>query len=369
MTDVYDGAVSIRDKLGRILSGEALHVARPLISVVTPTRNRLELLTRTLESLVHQEDISPKVFEVIVVVDGSYDGTARALREMTFPFRFKVIEQVRAGVAVARNTGWRAAAAELVLFLDDDMIASRGLLTQHVKAHRAQPDSVVIGRFSPDSSVRRTAWTRYDELAQEKKYASLGRTEEPSGIRLYTGNVSMPRSALDATRGFDSTLPRNEDIDLGFRLQGLGYKFCYQAAAESLHCGYRDFDGWRSMPLLYGRLDVAMYRDRGFAGGLETIVACFHDRHLLNRVAVSTAISYAALGRMELQLFAWLGLTAHKLHLERISYLSLSAVWNILYWTGVRDGLRGNEPFRRMLRRTRHHRQRPYRRVSVTSPH
>ena len=104
-------------------------------------------------------------------------------------------------------------------------------------------------------------------------------------------------------------------------------------------------------------------------GGLETIVACFHDRHLLNRVAVSTAISYAALGRMELQLFAWLGLTAHKLHLERISYLSLSAVWNILYWTGVRDGLRGNEPFRRMLRRTRHHRQRPYRRVSVTSPH
>jgi glycosyltransferase involved in cell wall biosynthesis len=369
MTDVYDGAVSIRDKLGRLLSGEALHVARPLISVITPTRNRLELLSRTLESLVHQENISPKMFEVIVVVDGSYDGTAGSLRQRTFPFRLKVIEQVRAGVAVARNAGWRAAAAELVLFLDDDMIASPGLLTQHVNAHRDQPGSVVIGRFSPDSSVRRTAWTRYDELAQEKKYASLGRTEEPSGIRLYTGNVSMPRAALDATGGFDSTLPRNEDVDLGFRLQRIGYKFCYKAAANSLHCGYRDFDGWRTMPLLYGRLDVAMYRDRGFAGGLETIVACFHDRHPLNRIAIRVAVGHAGLARAELRLFAWLGLTAHKLHLERISYLSLSAVWNILYWTGVRDGLRGNEPFRRMLRGTRRRTQRPYRRVSVSSPH
>ncbi len=369
MSDAYDRAVRIQDKLGRNLSRDGLHGARPLIIVVTPTRNRLELLTSTLRSLARQEDVAPNLFEVIVVVDGSYDGTAEALRQMKFPFLLTVIEQVRAGVAVARNMGWQAATAELILFLDDDMIASTRLLAEHIKAHRAQPDVVVIGRFSPDTSVRRTAWTRYDELAQEKKYASLGRTEEPSGIRLYTGNVSMPRAALEAAGGFDHTLPRNEDVDLGFRLQSLGYRFCYHAAADSLHCGYRDFDAWRSMPSIYGRLDVAIYRDRGFAGGLETIVACFHDRHLLNRVAVRAAVRYAGLARNELRLFAWLGLTAHALHLERISYLSLSALWNILYWTGVRDGLRGNKTWRQMLRRTRRHRQRPYRRVSVNAPH
>jgi GT2 family glycosyltransferase len=363
MSNVYQGALRIQDKLGRDRSDESLQVARPLITVVTPTRNRFDLLTQTLQSLARQEEIAPNLFEVIVVVDGGSDGTADAVRQMTFPFRLIVIEQVRAGVAVARNKGWQAATAELILFLDDDMIAGTRLLAEHIKAHREQSDVVVIGRFSPDTSVRRTAWTRYEEVAQEKRYASLGRTEAPSAIRLYTGNVSMPKAALEASGGFDNTLPRNEDVDLGFRLQHLGYKFDYAAAAGSLHCGYRDFDAWRSVPSLYGRLDVAIYRDRGFAGGLETIVACFHDRHPMNRIAVRAAILHAGLARALLRLFAWVGLTAYAMHLERTSYLALSAVWNILYWVGVRDGFRGNRPFLQMLHRTRRHGQRPYRRL------
>jgi GT2 family glycosyltransferase len=363
MSNVYDGAVRIQDKQGRDRSGGSPQVAMPLISVVTPTRNRFDLLIRTLQSLARQEEPAPSLFEVIVVVDGGSDGTAAALRQMTFPFRLIVIEQTRAGVAVARNKGWRAAEAELILFLDDDMIASARLLAEHIKAHRDHSDVVVLGQFSPDTSVRRTAWTRYEEVAQEKRYASLGRTEAPSAIRLYTGNVSMPKAALEAAGGFDNTLPRNEDVDLGFRLQDLGFNFAYAPAASSLHCGYRDFDAWRTMPSLYGRLDVAIYRDRGFAGGLETIVACFHDRHLMNRVAVRLAILHAGLARALLRLFAWVGLTAYAMHLERISYLALSAVWNVLYWSGVRDGFRGNGPFLQMVRRTRRHRQRPYRRL------
>lgn len=366
MGDVHEGAVRIQDKIGRDLNGASVR-SWPLISVVTPTRNRLELLTRTLHSLTLQEGVSASDFEVIVVVDGSYDSTAEVLRRTPFPFCLKVIEQVRAGVAVARNTGWRTAAADLVLFLDDDIIATPRLLAEHLKSHRAQPGAVVIGRFSPDTSVRRSAWTRYDELAQEKKYAALGRTEAPSGIRFYTGNVSLPKSALEAAGGFDHTLPRNEDVDLGLRLQDLGYKFIYAPDADGLHCGYRDFEGWRRMPLIYGRLDVAMYRDRPSIGGLETIVACFHDRHPLNRIAVRLAILHPSLSRKLLRLFTWVGLTGYRLRLERISYLSLSALWNILYWSGVRDGFRGNRPFLRMLRTTRRHRQRPYRRLSVTS--
>jgi GT2 family glycosyltransferase len=363
----YDGAASIQDKSGHDLTGPSVVRSVPLISVVTPTRNRLELLMRMLDSLTHQEGISADDFEAIVVVDGSHDDTSETLRRTHFPFRLTVIEQARTGVAVARNTGWRLTKADVVLFLDDDIIAKPQLLAEHLKSHRIQPDSVVLGRFSPDTSVRRTAWTRYDELAQEKKYSALGRTEAPSGIRLYTGNVSMPRSALEAVGGFDSTLPRNEDVDLGLRLQDLGYKFVYTPAADGIHCGYRDFEGWSQMPLIYGRLDVAMYRDRASIGGLETIVACFHDRHPLNRIAVRLAILHPSVGRRLIRLFGWIGLIAYRLRLEPISYLSLSALWNILYWSGVRDGFRANGPFLRMLRKTRRHRQRPYRRLSATA--
>jgi len=367
MGSIYEGAVRILDKEGHQLSAASAHHFRPLISVVTPTHNRIELLTRTLGSLAGQEGVSAGEFEVIVVVDGDYDGTADALRQMTFPFRLTVIPQVRSGVAVARNTGWRAARGDLVLFLDDDIVPKPNLLQEHLKAHQVQTRAVVIGRFSPDTSTRRNAWTRYDELTQEKKYNAMGRTEAPSGIRLYTGNVSMPKEALGAAGGFDHTLPRNEDVDLGLRLQDLGYGFVYAPAADGLHCGYHDFDGWRRMPPMYGRLDVAMYRDRDSIGGLETIVACYHDRHLLNRVAIRLAILRPSLARGLQGALAWTGLTSYSWRMESVSYLSLSALWNILYWTGVRDGFRGNRPFVQMLRKTRRHRQRPYRRLSPSS--
>jgi len=366
---VYDGAVRIYDKLGRDLSSASAARPVPLISVVTPTRNRLELLTRTLDSLTRQEGVSADEFEVIVVVDGSHDKTSEVLRQTPFPFRLTVIEQVRSGVAVARNTGWRTAKADVVLFLDDDIIARPQLLAEHLKSHLGQPGAIVLGRFSPDTSVRRTAWTRYDEIAQEKKYAALGQTEAPSGIRLYTGNVSMPKSALTASAGFDSTLPRNEDVDLGLRLQDLGFKFVFAPAADGIHCGYRDYEGWSRVPMMYGRLDVAMYRDRASIGGLETIVACFHDRHPLNRMVVRLAILHPGVARRLLALFGRFGVSAYELRLESISYMALSAVWNILYWGGVRDGFRANGPFLRMLRKTRRYRKRPYRRLSVTSQH
>lgn len=363
MASAYDGAVRVQDKSGHEVAAAVFKHTVPVISVVTPTHNRLELLTRTLRSLAEQDGLSASTYEVIVVVDGDYDHTADALRQMTFPFRLTIIQQVRSGVAVARNAGWRTARGDVILFLDDDIIPKPNLLREHLRAHEAQARAVVIGRFSPDTSIRRTAWTRYDELAQEKKYAAMGRTEAPSGIRLYTGNVSMPKAALEAVGGFDHTLPRNEDVDLGLRLQELGYGFVYAPAADGLHCGYRDFDGWRRMPPMYGRLDVAMYKDRDSIGGLETIVACYHDRHLLNRLAVRLAILHPELGRTLTGFFAWAGLTTYSWRLDRISYLSLSALWNVLYWTGVRDGFRGNRPFLQLLRKTRRERRRPYRRL------
>jgi hypothetical protein len=153
-------------------------------------------------------------------------------------------------------------------------------------------------------------------------------------------------------------------VDLGLRLQNLGYGFVYAPAADGLHCGYRDFEGWRRMPPMYGRLDVAMYRDRDSIGGLETIVACYHDRHFLNRLAIRLAILRPSLARSLQGALAWTGLTSYSWRMERVSYLALSGLWNILYWTGVRDGFRGNRPFVRMLRKTRRYRRRPYQRLS-----
>jgi len=81
-----------------------------------------------LERQQHRE------FEAVVVVDGSTDGTAAALRALNPSFALTVIEQDNQGRAAAVNRGVRAAGEEIVLILDDDMEADPALLSEHQRS-------------------------------------------------------------------------------------------------------------------------------------------------------------------------------------------------------------------------------------------
>ena len=76
----------------------------PLISVIVPTRNRRNLVAKLLTSLERQRE-ARLPFEVIVVDDGSSDGTVAELRSIRLPFELHVIEQQSQGPARARNAG------------------------------------------------------------------------------------------------------------------------------------------------------------------------------------------------------------------------------------------------------------------------
>lgn len=94
------------------------------ISVVIPTCNRRERLRETLLALANQS-VEGDQFQVIVVPNGCTDGTAEFIEGLPFPIPVTVLSQAVAGRAKARNAGARAARADIVLFLDDDMEASR----------------------------------------------------------------------------------------------------------------------------------------------------------------------------------------------------------------------------------------------------
>src|SRR6266568_2649599 len=83
-------------------------------SIIIPTYERRDLVRRMVAALADQTHDD---FEVIVVVDGSTDGTAAALRELGFSFPLSVLEQTNLGAAAARNAGVAAAGGELFLFL------------------------------------------------------------------------------------------------------------------------------------------------------------------------------------------------------------------------------------------------------------
>jgi glycosyltransferase involved in cell wall biosynthesis len=108
--------------------------AEPCLSVVIPTRDRREVLGETLAALDGQRGL-PATFEVIVVDDGSSDGTADRLDGVTFDgFALQVLRLDAGGPARARNRGIAAAAADRVLLLGDDTIPEPGALAGHLEA-------------------------------------------------------------------------------------------------------------------------------------------------------------------------------------------------------------------------------------------
>src|SRR5680860_828949 len=112
----------------------------PVVSVVMPTYQRRDVVVESVSALRRQATAAP--FEVVVVVDGSSDGTSTALAAPALACSITVRGNSTGKAASARNTGWRIARGRIVLFLDDDMEAEPDLIAWHVAAHDAGADAV-----------------------------------------------------------------------------------------------------------------------------------------------------------------------------------------------------------------------------------
>ena len=157
------------------------------------------------------------VVNVVVVVDGSTDGSAELAEVLPMPVPVEVVWQENRGLAAARNAGLAAATGELVLFLDDDLVPEPGLVRRHVLAHVDDTPTVLVGPcvLPPDgpSHASIAAWwdARYAELSA-------------SGISHFglfsAANTSFPVELLRSVGGFDERFRGYgmEDYELALRL-------------------------------------------------------------------------------------------------------------------------------------------------------
>ena len=137
----------------------------PEYSVVIPTFNRMDVLPEVLAALEAQEE-APS-FEVVVIDDGSSDGTAEWLAGCRWRIPVEAVSQPNRGPAEARNRGVQLASGGRVAFLGDDTVPSRGWLAAHYRAVQARSDRdrvAVLGytgwhsrmRLMPSWSARTT---------------------------------------------------------------------------------------------------------------------------------------------------------------------------------------------------------------------
>jgi GT2 family glycosyltransferase len=317
-----------------------VQVAPLSISVVVPTYNRVARLRHVIGAL-EQQQYPADAYEVIVVSDGSSDGTHAYLEALRSPMRLRWFSQSNRGPAAARNAGVERAAGELIVFIDDDVVPESRLLAEHVRAHReADREVAVLGPLlSPDGYVM-APWARWEQEMLMKQYRAMLRGDwQPSPRQFYTGNASLRRSQILAAGGFDENFRRAEDVELAYRLAARGLGFVFTMKAAGAHYVERSYRSWLEAAYTYGRNDVIFARDRNQEWLLPAIHEEFQDRHKMVRSLVRLCIGrpwLASLAASALKLGADAATLLRADGVERSTY---SGLFNLRYYEGLLDEL------------------------------
>jgi GT2 family glycosyltransferase len=222
------------------------------ISVLVPTYRRPDLLDRCLASLVSQEADD---YEVVAVDDGSGDATPDVLRDYAAraPHVKAFSLPKNSGPAAARNRAIEESAGDLVLFVDDDIVAPPDLVAIHLRLHAEahDPNLGVLGRVDWHPDLEVTPFMRwldgsglqfgYDTWLHEGPV-------QPAAAAFYTCNLSMHRSLLRVAGAFDERFPypAYEDMELAWRLERHGFRLEYRPEAQAYHARAIDLPTFKS---------------------------------------------------------------------------------------------------------------------------
>lgn len=325
----------------------------PDIAVVVCTYNRAEMLGRALESLVRQETNGEFRFEIVVVDDGSTDGTQvilqKTAKDSQVPIR--CIRGEGRGIAAARNTGVAATSGEWLAFFDDDQVAEPNWLKElHALALKtrsqcvggARPLLLTVQELSRLSPICRAI---LGEIGQGNEPTKCPRKQYPC-----TGNMLLRRSVFDKVGQFDESLTRGgEDIEFAARLRRAGLEAWFTPKAVVYHQVpasrlKESYHFWTALRVG----DNFAYRDFRAWGLARTVIAC------LARIAQASVIHFPlmllayilgnraeVIGRKCKLLTAW-GYLRESLYLVSPRLFSQRTYFSHLSFRGERNAFAGS---------------------------
>ncbi len=321
------------------------------ISVVLPTYNRLARLKQVLAGLERQT-YPLADFEVVVVSDGSSDGTHEFLEGMDTPINLNVVVQSNQGVSMARNCGVDEAKGEIILFIDDDVVPKEALVAEHMRLHEAYGgDLVVLGTVLPPPDFPLSPWSQWEQVKLLEMYEALSSgAVEISARHYFSGNSSMPRKLFLACGGFDPEFRRAEDLEFGYRLGGCdGVRFMFNEEAAGYHYSERSFASWINIPYVYGRNFVLFATRKGQGWLLPTLLRESRDRHPFVRALVWMCLDRPLLSKMSLGALKTIARLAPPL-----SNMAYSGIFNLLNYQGMADEMNGRSAFYRAVAEAMH---------------
>ncbi|MFM6195201.1 MAG: glycosyltransferase family 2 protein [Planktothrix sp.] len=200
------------------------------LSVVIPTYNRLAILQQCLQALEQQQSHHPITdYEVVVVDDGSTDGTLIWLEENRLKLpHVRVLCQSHQGPAAARNLGVEEAKGDIIIFIDSDLVVTETFLQSHAntlaEGYKTSDKIFTYGRVINTCN--------FDNPTSEPY-----KITDFSAAYFATGNVAIARYWLIEAGLFDCQFKQYgwEDLELGVRLKKLGLKLIKCPDAVGYH--------------------------------------------------------------------------------------------------------------------------------------
>lgn len=199
---------------------------------------RRDPLLRLLLSLVAQARREPSQWEgidVVVVLDGSSDGSAEAARGIRAPFPLRVVALPHAGLSTARNECLARATGELIYFLDDDLVPADGTVARHRDAERDDHAQLLLGPCTIPADFPAADGAREWFAA---RYAELELSKVVDRFDLFSiANASAPAEVLRSVGGFDPDFVGYgfEDYELGLRLAEVNVHERFDPDATAWH--------------------------------------------------------------------------------------------------------------------------------------
>jgi len=213
-------------------------VPEPRISALFSTFNRRDLLRLALRAL-EEQTLPRREFEVVVVDDGSTDGTAELEREFRGRLEVRWARQENLGLAAGKNHALRLARAPIAVFMDDDDVASPRLLEEHLLAHERhpEPEVAVLGftDLAPEVAARPLMHFVTEVGCYLFCYPRIRDGAMLDHAYFWGGRSSCKRALLEGIDGpFDPVFRFGcEDIELGLRLKARGLRVLHHRAARS----------------------------------------------------------------------------------------------------------------------------------------
>lgn len=202
-----------------------------LASVVIPTYNAEETIDLCLSACKNQT-ASSEIYEIIVVDDGSTDGTYQKVKNHQ---NVRLYQQSNLGPAVARNQGAERARGQLLLFTDSDCVPKNDWIEQMVFPFSQKE---IVGVKGAYLSNQQSLVARFVQLEYEDKYDHMMQKRYIDFIDTYSAGYRL--NVFLANGGFDKAFTTSsvEDQEFSFRLASQGLKMVFAPEAKVYHLGH-----------------------------------------------------------------------------------------------------------------------------------